>query len=119
MDAGVAGLIRSDLQIRRYPRGRPDPVWLPAWLPCGGRIPARHLPPRPWSLCAAFPPSDWLLPPYSPEGRRQGPIRVYVDQALWPVLVFFLSQSGGSLVGGLAASAVIRDRVVAVEPRPL
>ncbi len=55
MDAGVAGLIRSDLQIRRYPRGRPDPVWLPAWLPCGGRIPARHLPPRPWSLCAAFP----------------------------------------------------------------
>ena len=31
-----------------------SPVWFPAWLPCGGRIPARHLPPRPWSLCAAL-----------------------------------------------------------------
>jgi len=32
-------------------------------------------------------PSDWLLPTHSPEGRCQGPIRVYVNQARWPVLV--------------------------------
>ena len=31
--------------------------------------------------------SDWLLPTYSPEGRCQGLIRVYVDQALSPTLV--------------------------------
>jgi len=34
-----------------------------------------------------LPPSDSLLPTYSPEGRCQGPIRVYINQELSPVLV--------------------------------
>ena len=51
--------------------------------PRPGTLPALALRP-----CAPpLPPSDWLLPPYSPEGRCQGLIRVYVDQALSPVFV--------------------------------
>jgi hypothetical protein len=72
-------------------------------------------------------PSDLLLPTYSPEGRCQGPIRVYVNQAPSHVLVALRParplmpyrrritirrQSGG----GHAASAVIPDQVVIVKP---
>ena len=51
------------------------------------RVRAGYLPPglRPW--CAAPPPSELLRPIYSPEGRCQGLIRVYVHQAFLPVLV--------------------------------
>ena len=91
--------------IRRYPRGRPDPFGsgrdlgrLPSTAvhvspenrkvvrPRGSR--AGHLPAWLWSSCpAALPHRTGLLPVYSPEGRCQGLIRVYVDQALAPALV--------------------------------
>jgi hypothetical protein len=73
----------------------------------------------------APPPSDWLLPTYSPEGRCQGPIRVCVNQALSPVLaaprpdrplmpyrrrITIRRQSGA-----FAASVAIRDQVVIVK----
>ena len=57
------------------------------WMRAGCAPPSGTFRPGRGPCAPPLPPSDWLLPPYSPEERCQGLIRVYVDQALSPVFV--------------------------------